>query len=98
MNGTFIFNKDNWSGEEATIVVKGNEFNFYGYNFKLVAKTWDFNGQEMTDYEVHGDDWDEPLYEVRKDLDGGFFCNSDGIYRTNANPFVLAAIMAANTI
>lgn len=98
MNGTYTFNKSNWTGEEATIVVKDSKFEFHGYNFELVAKTWDFDGEVMTDYEVHGEGWDEALFKVRKDLDDGFYCQTCGIHRTHKNPFILAAIVAANTI
>jgi hypothetical protein len=98
MNGTYTFNKGDWSGEEATIVVNNNEFEFYGYNFKLIEDNWDFDGEDMTDYEVHGEGWDEALFKIRKDLDGGYYCMTCGLHRTHKNPFILAAIMAANTI
>ena len=98
MNGTYTFNKGNWSGEEATITVKENKFEYYGYNFELVPNTWEFDGEEHTDFLVHGDAWDEPLYTVRDFGDGTYWCSSAGIERTNTNPFILAAIMASNTI
>ena len=98
MNGMYTFNKDNWSGEEATIFVKDNCFEFHGYTFKLVPKTWEYEGKKVTDYVVHGDDWDEPLFRIRAELDGAFYCHSSGIERQGKNPFILAAQMAANTI
>jgi len=98
MNGTYTFNKENWSGEKATIVVKNNQFEFHGYNFKLEPKTYKIEGQEYTDYVVHGDDWDEPLFRVRDFGDKTFWAYKYDIERTDANPFVLAAKMAAMTI
>lgn len=98
MNGTYTFNKENWSGDEATIVVKDNEFEFYGYNFKLVPKTWEYEGKEYTDYIVHSDDWDEPLFRIRDNCDNTYWSHKYDIERTDENPFVLAAKMAAMTI
>lgn len=98
MNGTYTFNKENWSGEEATIVVKNNAFEFHGYNFELEAREYDFDGEKVTDYLVHGDDWNEPVFYVRADFDGGFYCQSSGIERQGKNPFILTAQMAANTL
>jgi hypothetical protein len=98
MNGTYTFNKSDWSGEEATIVVKNNAFEFHGYTFELEAREYDFDGKKMTDYVVHGDDWDEPVFRVCADFDGGFYCHSCGIERQGQNPFILAAQMASMTI
>lgn len=98
MNGTYTFNKNNWSGEEATIVVKDNQFEFYGYNFTLVPKTYKCEDKEYTDYVVHGDSWDEPLYRLRDMGDKTFWSYKYDIERTHKNPFILAAIMASNTI
>jgi len=98
MNGTYTFNKSNWSGEEATIVVKNNQFEFYGYNFKLEPKAWDFEGDEYTDYAVCGDDWDEPLFRVRDMGDNEYWVSTSGIERIGKNPFTLAAKVLANIL
>lgn len=98
MNGMYTFNKENWSGEEATIFVKNNCFEFHGYNFELEAREYDFDGEIITDYVVHADDWDCPLFTVKADFDGGFWCENNGIERQGQNPFILAAQMASMTI
>ena len=98
MDGIYTFNKENWTGEEATIAVIGNEFEFYGYNFRLVPSVYNYEGKERTNYTVYGDEWDEPLFRILDNCDGAYWCHKYDIERTDANPFVLAAKMAAMTI
>ena len=98
MNGMYTFNKSDWSGDEATIFVKDNCFDFHGYKFELDARNYDFDGETITDYVVHADDWDCPLFTVKSDQQGAFYCENNGIERDGSNPFVLAAQVAANTI
>ena len=94
----YTFNKENWTGEEATICVKDNCFEFNGYSFELEARTYEFDGQSITDFVVHSDDWPAPIFTVKSDWEGGYYCENNGIERQGKNPFILAAQMAANTI
>jgi hypothetical protein len=104
MANKYTFNTENWSGESATIEVEDNSFEFLGYVFTLVARPYECDGKTMTDYVVHADGWSEPLYTIRhmpadtltsRDF---YWCCKYDIERNAANPFVVAAQMAAMTI
>ena len=101
-DGTFTFNKDNWSGEEASITVRNGAFEINGETLKLEeqASIKDEDGDTRWDFHSIGVKWNDDEFCVisRFECDDYWACEKSEISRIHANPAVLAAIMACNLI
>jgi hypothetical protein len=93
-NETLTFDKQNWSGETATIKVKDNKFEYYGYQFELKERatkeeSWITN---YVDVFVDGS-----LEYTFIEIDGEYYYE-DGFdfERSHKNPAILTGIIASN--
>jgi len=96
-NETLTFDKQNWSGETATIKVKDKKFEYYGYQFELKERatkeeSWITN---YVDVFVDGS-LDYTLIEI----DGEYYYEDDcgDFERSHKNPAILTAIIASNLL
>ena len=96
---TLKINKENWSGEQATLMVtKDGSFEVYGYRFKLTQTS-------PIGFEVTGEGWDYPLVHGLK-VDDTWVAASgrtvdalEGPYsREDADPVAAAAKVLFNII
>lgn len=98
---THTFNKDNWTGETATIVVKNGKFEFHGYDFEVGEEQIDRSlGDPKYDFHTIEFKWEgKPWMTARRfACDKVWECGDEEFSRSHAEPAVLCAIMAANLI
>jgi len=98
---TFItFNKNNWSGEEATINIRDNKFSFNGYEFEL--RNFNTAKSDNPKYDFHTVDfyYDGELFGTanRFECDDEWEYSCGDFFRTHKHPAILCAIVAANRI
>tara|TARA_R100000458_G_C8146977_1_gene156050 strand:+ start:100 stop:399 length:300 start_codon:yes stop_codon:yes gene_type:complete len=94
-NETITFNKEDWSGQKATIKVKDNKFEYYGYEFELKEKTETFDDDQFKFVEVFVDgDLGFTLLEI----DGEYYYEDEcgDFVRSHKNPAILTSIIASN--
>jgi hypothetical protein len=100
---TFTFNKDNWSGEEATIKVYNNgNFVFHDHLFTVspVSTVKSEGGDSRWDFHTIELSWDGSPWATihRFECDSEWEFNSSDFSRSHKEPAVLCAIAAANLI
>jgi len=91
----FTFNKEDWSGQKATIEVKDNKFEYYGYEFELKEKTETIVGDQFKWVEVFVDG---SLGFTLVEIDGKYYYEDEcgDFARSHKNPVILTGIIASN--
>ena len=102
MKTTYIFNKDNWSGETASITVKNSQFEFNGHNFTVgpIQTFKDKDGDNKWDYHTIELFWEGRKWAdlIRFEHEPQWTFEDGDFYRSHKEPAVLCAIAAANLI
>jgi len=98
----FTFNKDNWSGQEATININNGAFKFHGHNFALgpVSTVKSEDGNSRWDFHTIELSWDGAVWATihRFECDAEWEFTKGDFHRSHKEPAVLCAIAAANLI
>jgi hypothetical protein len=93
----YTFNTQNWEGETATIKVKDNKFTFQESQFELKHYTYE---DSLEGFEILVDQ--EKLWNISrlKKYETNFSYEDEfgDFARSHSNPYILAAILAANLL
>ena len=94
-NETLTFNKEDWSGEKATIKVKDNKFGYNGFQFELKERNETYDGDHYKCVDVFVDG---SLGFTFMEIDGEYYYEDEcgDFSRSHKNPAILTGIIASN--